>query len=377
MLEGICSVLFSILVHESLHNFLALEEPFHNSLHIQTRLFGLLFVAAIDSMFSRHNQGIRQNIQQYCELSLDRTHHGFMVFELIFMYNKHRFAFLHKSKSNMIGARMHRIVVAIACAVIVFAAGFLSAESGSSIDKFKYQPDKIKVGTVYHYTKSGIDGTKPMTVSIYVDSRDGLQVFKTEPDYDDAAFIIADIDWGTFSASALRSMKLWKSDRRDLIATLAFQPKEKSYLVKIGDEEQSTAIPYFPVHVYNFDLITLNFVFRHLKDPKQTFKVGIADPDFTGKTLFLYEGEVTVEFVADENYKATQCRKYKISGPGLKNSGGYIWVDRDLGHFVNVEIPVPDNPEWKDFKFELKKIEVMTPDQWANYIAKNIGRQPY
>ena len=272
---------------------------------------------------------------------------------------------------------MHRIIAVIIFAVALFGSGFLFAESGSSVNKFKYQPDKIKVGTVYHYTKSGIDGTKPMTVSIYVEGRDGLQVFKTEPGYDDAAFIIADIDWGTFSASALRSMKLWKSDRRDLIATLAFQPKEKSYLVKIGDKEQTTPIPYFPVHVYNFDLITLNFVFRHLKDPKQSFQVGIADPDFTGKTLFLYEGEVTVEYVADENYKATKCRKYKISGPGLNNSGGYIWVDRDLGHFVNVEIPVPDNPEWKDFKFELKKIEMMTPEQWADYIAKSIGRQPY
>jgi hypothetical protein len=270
----------------------------------------------------------------------------------------------------------HRIALfLIVCGAL--NSSILQSETGSSVDKFQYQSSKIKVGTVYHYTKSGIDGTKPMTVSIYVDSRDGLQVFKTEPDYEDAAFIIADIDWGTFSASGLRSMKLWKSDRRELVATLSFLPKEKSYLVKIGDEEQKTAIPYFPVHVYNFDFISLNFVFRHLKDPKQTFKIGIADPDFTGETLFKYEGEATIEYAGEEDYKGTKCLKYKVGGPGLKNSSGWIWVAKDGGHFVNVEIPVPDNPEWKDFKFELKKVETMTPAQWADYIAKSIGRQPY
>lgn len=81
----------------------------------------------------------------------------------------------------------------------------LCGSAYAQLDKFKYQPEKIKVGTVYHYTKSGIDGFKPMTVSIYVDSKDGLQVFKTHPGYDDAPFIICDMDWGNFSAKALRS----------------------------------------------------------------------------------------------------------------------------------------------------------------------------
>jgi hypothetical protein len=242
---------------------------------------------------------------------------------------------------------------------------------------FKYQPDKIQVGTVYHYTKSGIDGSKPMTVSVYVDSKDGLQVFKTEPGYEDAAFIIADMNWAFFSANGLRSMKIWKSDKRDLIATLAFEPQKKSYLAKLQDQEQETPIPFFPVHVYNFDFITLNFAFRHLKDPKQSFKIGIADPDFTNESLFKYYGEATIDYVEDTDYKGTKCRKYKISGKAMQDKEGWIWVDYNGGYFVNVEIPVPDNPDWKDFKFELKKVDKMTPEQWSNYIATNIGRDPY
>lgn len=267
--------------------------------------------------------------------------------------------------------------MAILLIFAAYAAGVVFSQTGSSVNKFKYQPDKIKVGTVYHYTKSGIDGFKPMTVSIYIDSKDGLQVFKTHPGSDDAAFIICDMDWGNFSANGLRSMKLWKSDRRDLVATLAFQPGEKSYLVKIQDNEEITPIPYFPVHVYNFDFITLNFIFRHLKDPQQSFKIGIADPDFSGQSLFVYKGEATIDYVEDTDYKGFRCRKYRISGKGMGNTEGWIWVDREGGYFVNVEIPVPDNPDWKDFKFELKKIEMMTPEKWGNYIGTSIGRQTY
>lgn len=44
-------------------------------------------------------------------------------------------------------------------------------------------------------------------------------------------------------------------------------------------------------------------------------------------------------------------------------------MNKKLGHVENIEIPVRDNPDWKDFKFELKAIQKMT----SHGVAYNRG----
>ncbi|MDP6513010.1 MAG: hypothetical protein QF878_07480, partial [SAR202 cluster bacterium] len=50
----------------------------------------------------------------------------------------------------------------------------------SSVHLFEYRPEKIKIGAVYHYVKSSIDGGNPADVSIYVAARDRVEVLKIE-----------------------------------------------------------------------------------------------------------------------------------------------------------------------------------------------------
>jgi hypothetical protein len=58
--------------------------------------------------------------------------------------------------------------------------------------------------------------------------------------------------------------------------------------------------------------------------------------------------------------------------PGL-----WLGENNEEGHAELVEIPVADNPDWNSFKFELKKIEQMSPDQCLTYKKNNIGRKPF
>lgn len=46
----------------------------------------------------------------------------------------------------------------------------------SSIDRFRFQPDRIRVGEVARYVKSNLDGSKPARVSIFVAAPDRTEV---------------------------------------------------------------------------------------------------------------------------------------------------------------------------------------------------------
>lgn len=261
-----------------------------------------------------------------------------------------------------------RVVTAFA---LVFAMS-LNGLAQSEVNKFRYRPKKIAVGTVYHYVKTNIDGTHPENISIYVAARDRIESFKYHPGTERAGLVIAEMDWTIFSARRLESWQVFSGGEKKLFATLTFLQSQMMTEVSIpvtGKPAEKTAIKFLPFHVYNFDLASLNFAFRHLVNPKGKFRIGIADPTFqeTG-ALFRYKGEAEISYVGEERRDGALCRKYKIDGAGLENRGGYIWVDRRGGYFRDVEINLPDNPDWHSFKFRLTSIGQMSREEWEVFM---------
>jgi hypothetical protein len=247
----------------------------------------------------------------------------------------------------------------------------------SSIIAFRYQPERIKVGTVYHYTKSNLDGSKPSTVSIFISAPDRLEVYKAEENVINAADVIAKMDWTLFSAVELDSGHFLKDGSREPVATMQISRTDNTLKVHWKDQNDSVPIGHYPVHIFNFDFISFNYTLRHLRDPEKPFEIGVADPVFDGEGLIKYEGEAHVEFVGDDPCHQVICRKYRISGKPFDDKEGFIWVNKKDGQVELIEIPVADNPDWNSFKFELKKIEQMTPEQWLTYKKNNIGRKPF
>ena len=41
------------------------------------------------------------------------------------------------------------------------------------------------------------------------------------------------------------------------------------------------------------------------------------------------------------------------------------WLER-------IEIPFPDNPDWKSFRLELQGKETMTPEAWKRFIIRSL-----
>lgn len=261
---------------------------------------------------------------------------------------------------------MQKIIIFLT--LFIFLAA-LEIAAQTDVGKFRFDPKKVAVGTVYHYLKTNVDGSRPENVSQYIADEKRLEAFKFHEKGERAGLVIAEMDWGVFSAKKLDSWQVWVNEKK-LFATLEYLSAERVVEVSInGKKAGRTAIKFLPFHIYNFDFGSLNLAFPHLKNAKESFTVGIADPTFKDSgEIFAYRGEATVSYVGDERRNGRKCRKYRVDGAGLENRGGFIWVNKKGGYIEDMEIDLPDNPEWKSFKFKLVKVEKMSRDEWEKFI---------
>lgn len=235
---------------------------------------------------------------------------------------------------------------------------------------YKLRPERIAVGTAYHYVKTNVDGTQPEYVSLYIAGRDRIESYKFHPKGSRAGLVIAEMDWKNFVARKLESHQVFASERK-LFATLTLDADGKNITVSIPaarPEPETVRLETMPFHLYNFDLASLNVTLPHLADPKKAFTVGVVDPTFKPEPLVAYKGELTVTYEKDEQRNGVETRRYRAGGTGVGGKGA-IWVNKKLGHIEDMEFDVANNPDWKTFKLKLTKTEKMTADQWQTFIA--------
>jgi hypothetical protein len=264
-----------------------------------------------------------------------------------------------------------KTIQAILIGIFLFAA---TAGAQTDAAKFRYDEKRnFAPQTVLHYVKTNIDGTNPEYVSQYIAGASVMESFKFHPQGTRAGLVVAEMDWQTFSAKSLKSWQVFPNNERRLFGTILFDGatrKAEVSLPSVRKEPEFVELKHFPVHLYNFDFGSLNFAFPHLSKPKKDFRIGVTDPTFKQDgALVEYKGEVTVSYVADEKRNNAETRKYKIDGAGLKNRGGFIWVNKKRGWIEDMEIALPDNPDWTSFKFKLLKTEKMNRDEWEKFIA--------
>ncbi|MBC7930211.1 MAG: hypothetical protein H7Z38_06535 [Rubrivivax sp.] len=262
-----------------------------------------------------------------------------------------------------------KIIRALLFVVFTFAA---VCQAQDDTAKFRYRAEKqVPVGTVLHYVKTNVDGTLPEYVSQFIAASDVLESFKFHPKGSRAGLVVAEMDWRTFSARSLKSWQVFAKGERTLFGTIIFDGTTRQAEVSIPSiksESESFALKHLPVHLYNFDFGSLNFAFPHLIKPKASFVMGVADPTFQEQgALVEYKGEVAVTYQADEKRNNAPTRKYRIDGAGLKNRGGFIWVSKKHGWIEDMEIDLPDNPNWTSFKFKLLRVEKMSRAEWDSF----------
>jgi hypothetical protein len=246
----------------------------------------------------------------------------------------------------------------------------------SFLHQFSYRPRLAQVGARYDYIKSNIDGFYPARVFVYVADPEHLEVLKFEAHGMDAAYVKAHMDWRTFSADSLDSWVLTPDGNSRRQALLSSSFEEKTFTISWQERENKIRVEHYPAHVYNFDLISLNYSLRHWIEPEGELTVGILQPDFdpNPQTLLKYKGKVVIQYQGQEERNRQPCRKYKIGGAGFRGRIGTIWQHREQLHVEDIEIPVADHPDWKTFKFNLIARADMDAQQWVEFKSSEISK---
>lgn len=246
----------------------------------------------------------------------------------------------------------------------------------STIDQFNFQPHTIKTGAVYHYTKSNLNGSYPARVYLRVMDEATLDVWKFEAHNVDAAHITAHMDWRSFSVDRIHSWVVTRNGMQREQAVLTSSYEDTSVSVTLGGRSETVQIGHYPVHLYNFDFLSLNFILRHWSAPLGAVEIGVLQPNFDPQVdgLIQYEGTVTIRYIGEEVRNDHPCRKYSIGGRGLQDKTGLIWLDREAMYTVDMEIPVPDNPDWDSFKFQLVSLDWLEKEAWDKFIEDEIHK---
>jgi hypothetical protein len=243
----------------------------------------------------------------------------------------------------------------------------LATTTHAQSSAFRYQPERAPApGTVWHYTKSNIDGSAPWHLDLYVASPTRIDVVKWAEGAADFVEVSADIDvnrvmpvnlqqWNT-TASA-REPRLWGTTRADkLVVTLAGGP---TFELETAGQ---------PLHLWGFDLMGLAFVLPHLVDPDAAFEIGVVDPNRPGtEDRPFAQGIARFEPAGTEAINGVAARKYRISGSVFGAANGWLWADQASGRLLRVEHPLPTSSDWSDWKLDAIGVEQLDGIRWEQF----------
>lgn len=240
---------------------------------------------------------------------------------------------------------------------------------------FVYQPSLAQAGTTYHYVKSNHDGGNPAQVSIYLATSEEIEVLKLEAHGLDAAYVRAHMNWQYFCADQLESWVIGPDGQRRPMAKFALGCATRRAQISVNGRVETITVRHLPAHIYNFDFISLNLALRYWQHPEGNLDIGILQPNFDPQidSLMRDEGLATLRFIAHEQRHGQACRRYHIGGEGLHHQGGTIWVNQSHGHIEDMEIALPDNPAWHNFKFQWQRTDLPGQIDWQAFIAQAVS----
>lgn len=245
--------------------------------------------------------------------------------------------------------------------------------------RFTYDREKSPVGTVYHYTKSNLDGSEPWRLTSYVSAASRIDVLKWGPEPGQFVNVTADFDWNRATATHIEQWNIHDGQLgMSLFGETSVDGKTLALRLANG-QGLDVAVDEGPIHVFGFDLQSLNVAFRYLTDPKKGFEAGLIGvnvaPTPERPQPVISFGRTRFEFAGEEMLHNAPCLKYRIVCDTFKDKPATIWFNRDQGHIEKIESQIPNSTDWKTYKLELTKTEKMTPFEWQAFKRGVVDKQ--
>lgn len=234
--------------------------------------------------------------------------------------------------------------------------------------------NRDKIGRIYHYVRSNIDGTEREDVYVFRKRIDFLEVYKMRSKCTNAALVTAEMDMAKGYATKLTGGRLQPDAKHEEFAFLTYDSakKEIDARIELPDRApltQTLKIEHEPWHLYDFDLASLTVMTPHLEakaDFKFDLALVIADPD---RPEFLVNmGEAQAAFRGEETHNGEAAYRYSLGGPAFGSFGGNIWLDADEGHILDAETGFPNHVEYRDFKLKLQGVDDGGEEAWTTLL---------
>jgi hypothetical protein len=273
--------------------------------------------------------------------------------------------------TSLENSNMLRPFVLHAMSAIALCASMTSATAQTS--QFNFEPRKVPTGKVLHYTKSNVDGSRATQVSVYVRDPERLESLKWDESATAATLVQARMDWPRYSVREFRSWHLERGMPPELRGTLEANANGTELKVSFV-KDKTVAIRRWPWHSYDFDFASLGVTLPHLRNPEADVIFWRSDVVFVGEAMdFAQIGGIRLHFEANETRDARQLRRYSIGGAGLEHRYGKLWTDASSGLLVEYQIPIGDEPGFKDVHLRLDRIEPMALAQWEAFKRAKLG----
>jgi hypothetical protein len=280
------------------------------------------------------------------------------------------------------GAAMIRMFVASLAALALLACGRQVEDSPpDSFTPERAGPAasaKDRVGRIYHYVRTNVDGSDPEDVYVYRKSVETLEVYKSRRKCANAAFVTATMDMARGYATKIVAGRLTRQGQQEKFASLDYDAATRTLALRVelaGQDpiERSVMVEKEPWHLYDFDLASLTVAAPRLENPREGFSFGlalvIADPGRQDPLVYL--GEAEAAFRGEERRLDRATLKFALGGPAFGSFGGNLWLDAKEGHVVDVETGFPNHLEYDDFKLALRGVDDGGATAWARLLREH------
>jgi hypothetical protein len=241
------------------------------------------------------------------------------------------------------------------------------ATANAQTSQLRFDASRVPEGTVMHYKKSGLDGSRPTHVSVYVVDGEHLESLKWDDDAAVATLVTARMDWRRFSIREFQSLRLERGKPPEPLATLVANAAGTQLQVSFLPGKVIT-VNHWPWHSYDFDFVSLALVLPHVRNPEGDLIFWRTDVIFSGEGMgFAEVGGIRLHYEAMELHESKQVRRYSIGGAGLEHRYGALWTDATTGLLIEYQIPLGDEPGFKDVHLRLAHDEKMTAAQWTAF----------
>jgi hypothetical protein len=254
-------------------------------------------------------------------------------------------------------------------------------------DQWTHSPEDDRIGRIYYYERSNVDGSLDERVTVFRRSTTALEVYKENGLCGNAALVTADLDSATLSAPRITGGSLRPNAEHVEFAFLTTNAEADAVdmLVRLPDMEirdQATIrSPHW--HLYDFDLASLTVATPHIDSRRDGFDFGLmllwADPN--GDDPLFWLGEVEARYVALEERLGVRSERYELGGSafeGANSTGpsGTLWLDAAEGHVVDAIMPVPNHPGYTDFRLRLLRISDGGEAEWRTLLTAHFADCP-